>query len=677
MALSNPLRPLAWRDWFWVPVVNTLLVVLPAPSLRAADGDLDVSFGTNGIVRTTFKVTSADQATGLLIQPNGRIVLSGIAGVGQSGDLEYGVARYTTNGQLDPSFGTNGLVTSGGGDNGRRIAIQSDGKLVQTGFTSFAGQFDFMLVRYLTNGTVDASFGSNGVVRTDFKNGSDDRPGSILIQSDGKIVTAGSSESKFAMARYDENGNLDAAFGQGGLLTANLPPCLDLALQPDGKFVAALSRGLDGNNFDYKVARITPGGALDGSFGSGGQVTTSFGGNFESVNAVTLQSDGKIVAAGKSTVNDAQSFAVARYLTNGTLDATFGTGGKVLTSLTNGSSDEAFALAMQSDGKIVAAGLTVFGFADDFAVVRYLHDGTPDPSFALDGRLRLNAGSGFERAFRVAIQNDGKIVAAGFSSQNTQLDFAVVRLLAEPEPSADLVLTKTAQAGTVTIGSNVLYTLIVSNRGPVTAGNVVLTDTLPPGLLFQSASGCGHVGGVVTCDLGDLAAGDSDQIQIVALANAVGSVTNTASVTNSVTDFVLGNNIATAVTRVSGPECPDLTGVLTNVVVKCKKPGTPEVACSLKGLCPIQNIGTTNAGPSILRFYLSSNATLDNPGDTLIAESAIKGASLTKPAKGKLKARLPTGVEVTGLYVIAVIDAENDIAECVETNNLSVLGPLP
>ena len=246
-----------------------------------------------------------------------------------------------TPGQLDPTFGTDGIVTTSLGVSAiaHSVAIQSDGKIVAGGGAGIS-LYDFALVRYNTNGSIDDSFGSAGIVTTDFAN-SNDTGVSVAIQSDGKIVAAGTSVSggreEIALARYNLNGSLDPSFGILGKVTTLIGPgsqAVALAIQSDSKIVVA-GKSFRNSTFPYygafAVARYNTNGSLDSSFGSGGTVTTRVGHDpFNEVEdepaAVAVQSDGKIVVAGATDSGFKYNFTLVRYDSNGLLDLSFGSG---------------------------------------------------------------------------------------------------------------------------------------------------------------------------------------------------------------------------------------------------------------------------------------------------------------------------------------------------------------
>jgi len=328
---------------------------------------------------------------------------------------------------LDPTFGQGGRVTTAfgkGGDFAYALAIQSDGKIVAAGTVN--GLSDFGLARYNVNGSLDSSFGTGGKVTTSFF-GIGAQARAMAMQPDGKIVAAGFAYSPsvggiFALARYNADGSLDSSFGSGGTVTTNLPGDLDEAhavmIQSDGKIVAAGQTLYMFGNSDFAVTRYNVDGSLDSSFGSGGKVTTDlFGGSIESAQAVVIQPDDKIVAAGVvARPGSNLDFALTRYNADGSLDPMFGEGGKVTTDFAGGV-DFATALALQSNGRIVAAGAgqNAFSGTDDFALVRYNADGGLDSNFGTGGRVTTDFFGNSDFANAIAIQSNGKIVAAGFA----------------------------------------------------------------------------------------------------------------------------------------------------------------------------------------------------------------------------------------------------------------------
>jgi uncharacterized delta-60 repeat protein len=227
-------------------------------------------------------------------------------------------------------------------------------------------------------------------------------------------------------------GTLDPSFGTGGMVTTffggdglNGDEGHAIVVQTNGKLVVAgITTNLD-DTTDFGLARYNSNGTLDGTFGTGGKVKTTFA-DFDGARALALQSDGKIVAAGYTIVNSLPNFALARYNSNGTLDATFGVGGMVITQL--GGPAQVFGVAIQSDGKIVAAGFAHVNADFDFALARYNSNGTLDTTFGTGGKKKTAFGvPSVAQGNSVTIQRDGKIVVTGLTVVNNLANFALAR----------------------------------------------------------------------------------------------------------------------------------------------------------------------------------------------------------------------------------------------------------
>src|SRR5439155_1352997 len=246
----------------------------------------------------------------------------------------------------------------------------------------------------------------------------------------------------FALVRYNTNGTLDATFGTGGKVTTAIGTRDDaataVASQADGKLVAAGDTSAGGNNY-FALVRYNANGTLDATTGTGGKVTTAIGTSDDVASAVAVQADGKLVAAGDTDDGGNNYFALARYNANGTLDATFGTGGKVTTAI--GTLDYAYALAVRPDGKLVAAGETFNGSTTDFALARYNANGTLDPTFGTNGTVKTAIGTRDDAASALAIQADGKLVAAGETDNGTNYDFALARYFGSTTTSTTTTTT--------------------------------------------------------------------------------------------------------------------------------------------------------------------------------------------------------------------------------------------
>jgi uncharacterized delta-60 repeat protein len=408
-----------------------LFAMLLTSSAQAQPGVLDPSFGAGGKVTTAIG-SSSDAAQAIALQPDGKLV---VAGGSVNGALyDFALARYYPDGSLDAGFGAGGKLTTAIGagiDEAHDLALQPDGKIVAAGRSWIGSNDDFSLARYNPNGSLDASFNGTGKVTTPIGSGFD-VANALVRQPDGKLVAAGYSDNgsnlDFALARYNPNGSLDTSFNGTGKVTTAIGSGYDaadaLAVQPDGKLVVA-GYGSNGSNNDFALVRYNPNGSLDTSFGTGGKVTTAIGPGHDTASGLALQPDGKIVAAGGS-IDGNGHFALVRYNANGSLDTSFGTGGKVTTAI-GSSDDSAHGLVLQPDGKLVAAGYSWNGSNNDFAVARYNADGSLDAGFGAGGKLTTAIGAGMDEAYGLALQPDGRLVVAGKSWNNSNPDFALAR----------------------------------------------------------------------------------------------------------------------------------------------------------------------------------------------------------------------------------------------------------
>lgn len=451
---------------------------LIAATAAAAPGDLDTSFNAAGAqpgTLTTDLGSTTDHAYAVALQPDGRIVAGGTAQVG--GVQRFALVRYTSAGALDDAFNaggaTPGVYTTdaaafAGASEADALLVQPDGKIVAAGYTFDAAKAYNVpaLIRVTGDGVLDsagfnAGGASPGTATTDL--GGAGQVNALALQPDGKVVAAGyafdaaKTYNVLTLIRYDGDGGLDASFNAGGPLpgTARLDLGGDaqaraVALQTDGKIVvagyavnAATGKG------DFVVARYNPDGTLDTTFNAGGArpgtVTTDLGGD-DRANALVLQFDGGIVAAGTTDHNTGNNdFALARFTAAGALDTTFNAVGPqpgVVTTDFGDNGDVATALALQPDGMLLASGRVFPGGADVFAVARYLPDGSLDTGFnaggTKPGTATVMVSSGFNNAYAMALQADGKIVVAGDTDNNAnRYDFALARFIAST--SWDLV----------------------------------------------------------------------------------------------------------------------------------------------------------------------------------------------------------------------------------------------
>jgi uncharacterized delta-60 repeat protein len=408
-------------------------------ALRAADGDLDPSFGVGGKVATNLGFP-AQAGTAIALDADGRILVAGFT-FDDTANIDFAVARYLPDGSLDLTFGVNGRVTTdffGDFDLPNAMAIQTDGKIVLAGSATRRGTVsDLALARYNADGTLDSSFDGDGKVTTDiFGEIGGDIAYAVAVQPDGRIVVAGS-----ALARYDPDGSPDQTFGLGGVLPSSVfgeaTGATALALQADGKILVAgiFAQSGSATSDDWLVARFEPDGDPDVTFGSEGFVRTDFFGRGDVARALAVLPDGRIVAAGGAGDPEGPGavFAAARYLEDGSPDVTFSGDGRNTTNFP-GFDELAFGLTVQGDGKIVLAGTAANpDFSLDFALARYDANGEEDSTFGTSGLVTTDFFGGNDGARAVTVQADGKIIAAGGAS--TGAFFALSRYLSSSAPT--------------------------------------------------------------------------------------------------------------------------------------------------------------------------------------------------------------------------------------------------
>ena len=526
----------------------TAMLLVGVGSVGAAPGDLDTTFSSDGKVTTDIGTTDAGRA--VAIQSDGKIVVAGTASNGSNNDIA--VLRYTSAGVLDTSFSADGKVVvdiDSKDDVGYSVAIQSDGKIVVAGASatdSFGLSFDFAVIRLTTSGSLDSTFGTNGIVTIGFGFGSDYATG-LAIASDGDIVAVGygsnGSNFDFAVARLTSAGVLDTAFDSDGKVLVPVGSGADyghaVAIASDGDILVA-GTSHNGSDDDMAVVRLTSAGALDTAFDSDGKVTVAIGSAADGARAVAIASDGDILVAGTSHNGSNEDMAVVRLTSAGALDTAFDSDGKVTVAIGSGD-DEARGIALLADGGIVIAGESGNGSNDDIAVVRLTSAGALDTTFSGDGKATVAVGSGADVGHSVAISASSQVVVAGTSAGGDD-DVAVV------------VLTGTGPPGTpsglgATIGN---VQVVLAWTAPASDGGSSIT-----GYKVERSADAGVSWTVLTASTGSattsytatgLTNGAAYSFRISAV-NAVG--TGTASTTASATPDVVPGT-PTSVATVSG-----------------------------------------------------------------------------------------------------------------------------
>jgi uncharacterized delta-60 repeat protein len=420
---------------------NLVLLFASSYALGQA-GTLDPAFASGGIFQAP---GSASTANALAIQGDGKIVVAG-SGIATNGGGLDTLLRLNTNGTLDTTFGTGGVfsISPKGAElvNGFfGVGIQPDGKIVAVA----SGLVGVQLIRVLSNGTLDTTFGTGGLTTTITAFGGIGG-GGLALQSNGDIVLVAGSLNPSVMARFTSSGKLDTTFGTGGQVNLQYGTPTQVAIQSNGKIV--VTSGLSGKLVFFfpnaqagSITRYNSNGSVDTTFGAAGTAAS-----VASASALVLQSDGKMVVGGAitsklnapGTANDI-GFGIVRYNSNGSLDKTFGMGGVAITDFgSTATCTGAYAVAVQSNGDIVAGGAsgnTLEGtfISSSFGLSRYTSAGQLDTTFGTGGiTITVVASGRISWVNAMAIQGDGKIVVTGNVSASVDSDNGyVARYLSE------------------------------------------------------------------------------------------------------------------------------------------------------------------------------------------------------------------------------------------------------
>ncbi|MBL9142033.1 MAG: choice-of-anchor D domain-containing protein, partial [Verrucomicrobiaceae bacterium] len=409
----------------------------------AADGDMDTTYNTpNGFNAVSFG--ASDNVYGGFLQPDGKFLV--IGGGRPVTNQEMSVARFNADGTLDTatfgggtgkfSIDVNPATTT---DRGTCGGLQSDGKIIIGGYSrTGSGNDDYAIIRLNTNGTLDTTFGTSGITKVDF-NGGTDRANALVVLSDNSIVIAGMSSDfnlspdiDYSVAKLTPNGALDSSFGTAGKVTVDVGEQQDsangLTVQSDGRIIfCGQSFAANGDNIAV-VGRLTPTGVVDPSFGGGDGLYTARAAVPYAMNDVKVQSDGMVVVCGTANVSTQLDGLVLRLTSAGDLDAGFNTTG-ILTLPLGTLTDAFYSLIIQADGKIIAGGFWQNPGPNvlETVLIRVNTNGTLDSGFATGGIKKLLVGSGQNRPVSIRQAADGKILVALESGATSAENFTAAR----------------------------------------------------------------------------------------------------------------------------------------------------------------------------------------------------------------------------------------------------------
>lgn len=588
--------------------------VLTCRFASAADGNLDPTFGSGGKVVTDIGTNSNDTLLKIVTQADGKIIATGFTRTNSSVP-QFALVRYNVDGTLDSSFGSGGKVVTVIAANTREIAsdllVLPDGKILVAGSIDKPSSVDssFALLRYNSDGTLDTTFGTGGLVKPNVGTYLDSI-GSIALQPDGKIVAAGNTaiprppgeqrNSNIALVRYNADGSLDLSFGTNGVTVSDFGPvdnyfaddATKVLLQPDGKIIVAGDS--DGSGyFDFLIARYNADGSLDRSFGNGGFTKTDVGHGFEDgASDAVMQPDGKIILAGWANRSDAANndFALLRYNNDGTLDPTFGDGGKVVFVLNNLADEELTSVLLQPDGKILALGDS--NSQSGLLVFRFEANGALDSTFGTNGMTRVTFASSIQSE-AIAFQN-GKLIAAGYTPIYNTSDFALARLEIGAPPAPVVVSRKTHGAsGVFDLPLPLSGTPAIEPRG---GSNCQIVFTFPAPVTIEHAAVAPASQGTANME-GPAAMSSDGKTAILSLTNVSNAQTITITL-NGVNDGSSTRDFSVAMTMLVGDTNGD--GAVNSSDALQTRNFSGEITDARNWRCDVNGDGIINSADALI-----------------------------------------------------------------------------
>lgn len=451
---------------------NLPLLILLTTSLHvtAQTGKIDSSFGRRGFVLTKIEKQRDDIAQAIGLTSNQKIVVTGNS-YNIIGYSDVGIVRYNQNGTADKTFGNNGKLTVKDAFC-NKIAIQKDGKIVMAGDVAVGSQLAFKVWRFTANGNIDSSFGTNGTTVLLPPNGYAICY-SVALQPDGKIVVGGYDGSFYAslfVFRLTKNGKLDNTFNGTGYNAVtqsrrNLE-CHKLLIQPDGKIVAA--GALDTIlytaffRYYYLVVRFNINGTLDSSFGRGGIVRESANSN-DGAYSAGLLNNGNIVISGYSEISGVTKQSALCLNSNGSVNTSFGINGYQYINYF-GSPSFGESVAIQTNGKILLAGNVTNGVYRSIGLARLNPNGSMDATFGNNGRdtfFSVSSASASVGVNEMILQADGKILTTGYLQANKDYFFTARYLNAQQLTSS---IAGNSQNISTDVNASIFPNPVVSNQ---------------------------------------------------------------------------------------------------------------------------------------------------------------------------------------------------------------------
>ncbi|WP_194285806.1 beta strand repeat-containing protein [Alcanivorax sediminis] len=415
-------------------------------------GLLDASFGSDGVVITPVG-SGYNTARAISEDNSGSLIVAGYADTG--GYDDFVLIRYNSSGGLDTSFGDgNGIATTSLGssyDNASSLIQDGDGNLVVVGSTATNNSFgyihDFAIARYTNLGGLDSSFGNGTGIITTGIGAEDDQAHAVIEDSLGNLVVAGTTKNgfyyDFALVRFDSKGDRDTTFGANGIVTTSLSSGNDqlysLVEDVDGGLIA-VGYSDNGSNDDLAVVRYDSLGVLDTSFGGGdGFVTTDIAAGDDKAYSVIIDGNGRLVVAGTTNSGDSNFLVLARYLSSGELDSSFGDGDGIVTTPIIGSKHTTSAVIEDSAGRLVATGYySTQAENDALALVRYDSSGVLDSTFGGSDGIQISEVSGYSQSYGQSVIEDtgGRLLVTGYAANGADNDVVLLRYEADGIPDS-------------------------------------------------------------------------------------------------------------------------------------------------------------------------------------------------------------------------------------------------
>jgi uncharacterized delta-60 repeat protein len=421
-----------------------LLLILGRNAFAQLAGDLDPTFNTDGYY--TNDGGSLDNLQDVTVLPNGKILATGVSFNPNFAGSRLVVLRSMPDGTPDATFDGDGKFEFELGSEQYGYAVEGlpNGQiLVAGGVSDPSGSLQLLLMRLNEDGSSDISFALGGFNLVDNFDGGEDIAQAMTVQSDGKILLAGYIHNELqqsipAVYRFTDTGFLDETFGTGGLATVPVEEVENefttIAVRPDGKIVATGHYSIFFNIWGFLVAQFDENGVLDPTFGPADDDFEGFtvrraGPNWDESNGMQFTPEGDIVIAGTTMTEEfTLQMCIAKFSAGGVLDATFGTNG--FTIYGEAAEDVAMDCVLLPDSKILAGGSSGAGAISGnlaLALWRFTADGAMDPTFNTDGMATIEIGEGVDDINALALQSDGKLLAAGRSHNGTDYDFMIAR----------------------------------------------------------------------------------------------------------------------------------------------------------------------------------------------------------------------------------------------------------